>query len=195
MKSLSVAALVALSVASQAAAQVLYYTSPTSVTTWTAGSTATVSWNNTCSDVSGSTSFPIYLNYQQGGLQVAYPGIDPLGTLDCSSAGSTQVTVPMVPAGNTYSILVTDGSTQSYSSLFTINSTIPATTTSAASTTVASTTSAASTSASAASTTLPSVTKASATATPTTNPNNAATLKAGSTAALVIVAAVASLML
>ncbi|GJJ72493.1 hypothetical protein EMPS_04851 [Entomortierella parvispora] len=195
MKSFAIVALSTLALASQATAQLLSFSEPIGATQWTAGQSATVSWTNTCDDVSGNTTFPITLNYQVGTLQVQVPNTTAIGTLDCSQAGSTQVQVPAtVPQGSTYSILVVDGGNQSYSAQFTIMSTVPPLSVSASlptATTAAATTSALPTAAT--TTGLPTVT------TPTATPKatNAAmgVLKAGSTAALVVVAAVASLLL
>ncbi|KAF9927656.1 hypothetical protein FBU30_002995 [Linnemannia zychae] len=191
MKSFAFAALSTLALASQATAQLLFYSAPIAATQWTAGQPATVSWTNSCSDVVGNTTFPIYLNVQDGLYQVPVHGIPELGYLDCKKAGKTTVQVPAtIPQGNAYSILVTINGNQSYSALFTILSTIPGSTTT---TTLLPTTTLASTT-----TLAPTVTTATATVTapskPTT-PNQAGVLKAGSQAALVIVAAVASMML
>jgi hypothetical protein len=141
----------------------------------------------------GNTTFPVYLNQQVGQFQVQVPGIPELGYLDCKKPGKITVQVPAtIPQGNAYSILVTNGN-QSYSALFTINSNIPGSTTmplpttttlppvmTAPTTTVAPITS--------------STTAANPSATPN-KPNHAGALKAGSQAALVIVAAAASLLL
>ncbi|KAI1303529.1 hypothetical protein EDD11_005330 [Mortierella claussenii] len=209
MKSIAAITIATLALASSASAQLISYGHPIAADRWTAGQTAQVAWTNTCDQVTtGNTTFPIYLQYQVGLYQVQYPGVPALGDLDCSAAGSVDVTVPMVPQG-TYSILVTDGAFQSYSAQFTIDSTIPpaanttsggvtssvplpSTTTTATSTTPLITTTAAAN----ATTSLPSVTRVTTTATASpTKPNQAGTMKAGSTAALVVVAAIASLML
>ncbi|KAF9172386.1 hypothetical protein BGX21_005796 [Mortierella sp. AD011] len=197
MKSFTAVAIATLALASHASAQILSFSQPVSATMWTAGSKSTVSWTNTCSDITGNTTFPIYLNEQVGAYQVQVSNTSAIGTLDCSKAGSTTVNVPMVPQGSAYSILVTDGGNQSYSAQFVINSSIPAVSTTAATTTIATTTAAATTTATS---TAPSTVTTSANATTTasskpTGTSNAGALKAGSSVALVIVAAVASLML
>ncbi|KAF9996007.1 hypothetical protein BGZ80_002517 [Entomortierella chlamydospora] len=198
MKSFTAIAIATLALASHASAQVLSFSQPVSATMWTAGSKATVSWTNTCSDITGNTTFPIYLNEQVGAYQVQVSNTSAIGTLDCSKAGSTTVNVPMVPQGSAYSILVTDGGNQSYSAQFVINSSIPAASTTAATTTITTTTAAATTIANATSTASLSTVTANATTTAASKPtstSNAGALKAGSSVALVIVAAVASLML
>ncbi|KAF9545541.1 hypothetical protein EC957_010850 [Mortierella hygrophila] len=194
MKSIALITLSTLALVSQATAQLLSYSAPISATQWTAGKSATISWTNSCSDVVGNTTFPVYLNQQVGLYQVQVPGIPELGYLDCKKAGKITVQVPAtLPQGSDYSILVTNGGNQSYSALFTILSTIPGSTTSALPTTtmapvttVATTTVAPTTTASAA---------AAVTTTPSTKPNQAGALKTGSQVAFVVVAAVASLLL
>ncbi|KAG0280166.1 hypothetical protein BGZ95_011092 [Linnemannia exigua] len=190
MKSIALIALSALALASQASAQLISYSAPIASTVWKAGSPATISWTNSCSPVEGNTTFPVYLNQQVGQYQEPVPGIPELGYLDCKKAGKLTVQVPAnLTQGNNYSILVTNGN-QSYSALFTIQSNItgPVTTTTLT-------------------TPLPTTTVAPVTTTPVaptvttpnkptgTGTNQAAVLKAGSQAALVIVAAVASMML
>ncbi|KAF9366555.1 hypothetical protein BGX34_001100 [Mortierella sp. NVP85] len=195
MKSFAVVALAALSFASQTTAAVLFFTAPINTTVWTAGQKGTVSWSNDCADLTGNHTFPIFLNQQQGGQQVPVPGAtDPIGYLDCSDAGSTSVTVPLVPAGSLYSVYVANGADQSYSALFKIDSTIVATSASGAVSSAAPTATSASASASVSASVRPVTTTSPK---PSTTPpaNHAGSLKAGSTAALVIVAAVASLML
>ncbi|KAF9350473.1 hypothetical protein BGX26_011347 [Mortierella sp. AD094] len=206
MKSFTAVAIATLALASHASAQLLSFSEPISTTSWTAGKTATVSWTNACTDVTGNTTFPITLNQQVGAYQVQVPDTGVIGTLDCSKPGSTTVQVPLVPQGSAYSILVTDGGNQSYSAQFVINSSIPGSTTTAttttlpATTTTVATTTTAATNASSTSTAPPSTVTLPTNATTTdstrpTNANHAGALKAGSSAALVIVAAVASLML
>ncbi|KAF9961420.1 hypothetical protein BGZ72_003677 [Mortierella alpina] len=186
VKSTALLAFAASAMASIATAEMLHYGSPIEATVWTAGKTGTVSWTNDCSDLP-NTTFPINLNHQVGTLQVQVPGLAPIGTLDCSSPGSATVQVPAtIPQGSTYSILVVNGNEQSYSALFTINSSIPA---GGANTTTPSA------SASAAPSSTASGTKVSllptASGTPKPSPASAGSaLKAGSTAALVVVAAV-----
>ncbi|KAG9319960.1 hypothetical protein KVV02_002078 [Mortierella alpina] len=185
----STALLAFAAMASLASAEMLHYGSPVGATVWTAGQTGTVSWTNDCSDLP-NTTFPITLNQQVGTQQVQVPGTGAIGTLDCSSSGSATVQVPAtIPQGSTYSILVVNGGEQSYSALFTINSSIPA----GGNTTVPSASVSASASAAPSSTAtgtkvslLPTVS-----GTPKPNPVSAGSaLKAGSTAALVVVAAV-----
>ncbi|KAF9570361.1 hypothetical protein EC968_001862 [Mortierella alpina] len=188
VKSTAILAFAASAMASFATAEMLHYGSPIEATVWTAGSTGTVSWTNDCADLT-NTTFPITLNHQVGTQQVQVPGTGPIGTLDCKSPGSATVQVPAtIPQGTTYSILVVNGNEQSYSALFTINSSIPA---GGANTTTPS----ASASASAAPSSTASGTKISllptASGTPKPSPVSAGSaLKAGSTAALVVVAAV-----
>ncbi|KAG0055414.1 hypothetical protein BGZ83_008687 [Gryganskiella cystojenkinii] len=184
------------SIASVATANgLLSYGAPIQATVWTAGSTQTVSWTNDCSDLP-KTTFPIVLQQEQGTVQVPVPGLAPLGNLDCSSSGSIDVQVPAtLPSGNTYSILVVNGDVQSYSAHFTINNpNAPASTSAPAVTTTSGAPSSVSNTASASS--LPTV-KTNGTAIPTVTStagakptNGAGALKAGSTAALVVVAAV-----
>ncbi|KAG0061689.1 hypothetical protein BKA57DRAFT_500594 [Linnemannia elongata] len=192
MKSFAFVALSTLALVSQTTAQLIAYSAPISATQWTAGQPATISWTNSCNEIVGNTTFPVYLNQQVGLYQVQVPGIPELGYLDCKKPGKITVQVPAtLPQGNAYSILVTNGGNQSYSALFTILSTIPGSTTSALPTTtlapVTTTTTVAPITTTSATTT--------ATATPTTKPNQAGSLKTGSQVAFVVVAAVASLLL
>ncbi|KAF9341213.1 hypothetical protein BGZ91_010346 [Linnemannia elongata] len=192
MKSFAFVALSTLALVSQATAQLIAYSAPISATQWTAGQPATISWTNSCNEIVGNTTFPVYLNQQVGLYQVQVPGIPELGYLDCKKPGKITVQVPAtLPQGNAYSILVTNGGNQSYSALFTILSTIPGSTTSALPTTtlapVTTTTTVAPITTTSATTT--------ATTTPTTKPNQAGSLKTGSQVAFVVVAAVASLLL
>ncbi|KAF9134249.1 hypothetical protein BGX30_011999 [Mortierella sp. GBA39] len=194
MKSIALIALSTLALVSQATAQLIAYSAPISATQWTAGKSATISWTNSCTDVVGNTTFPVYLNQQVGLYQVQVPGIPELGYLDCKKAGKITVLVPAtLPQGSGYSILVTNGGNQSYSALFTILSTIPGSTTSALPTT---TMAPATTIATTAATTTTVAVAATVTTTPTpTKPNQAGALKTGSQVAFVVVAAVASLLL
>ncbi|KAK5823617.1 hypothetical protein F5H01DRAFT_363280 [Linnemannia elongata] len=192
MKSFAFVALSTLALVSQTTAQLIAYSAPIGATQWTAGQPATISWTNSCNEIVGNTTFPVYLNQQVGLYQVQVPGIPELGYLDCKKPGKITVQVPAtLPQGNAYSILVTNGGNQSYSALFTILSTIPGSTTSALPTTtlapVTTTTTVAPITTTSATTT--------ATATPTTKPNQAGSLKTGSQVAFVVVAAVASLLL
>ncbi|KAF9024463.1 hypothetical protein BGZ52_010887 [Haplosporangium bisporale] len=186
-----IAFVAAIAMASSVSAQTLFYSQPIAATQWTAGKPATVSWTNTCSDVVGNTTFPISLNQQSGLYQVEVPGVNPIGYLNCAKAGSTTVNIPAtIPQGNTYSILVVDGGNQSYSAMFTILSTVPGVNTTTALPTPTSTTA----TSTAATTSLTTVTTTTGPATPTST-SHAGALKAGSTAALVVLAAVASMML
>ncbi|KAG0253890.1 hypothetical protein BG011_006107 [Mortierella polycephala] len=191
VKSTALLAFAASALASVASAKLLSYGEPIAATTWTAGKQESVAWSNDCSDFTGNTTLPITLNIQQNGLQVQVPGIGPIGTLDCKKPGSTKVTIPAtVASGDAYSILVVNGE-QSYSALFTIKSTVPAPSTSGA-TTAPATTTAAKTTTAAATTTAATKTTGSA---PSASPSNGAgALKAGSTAALVVVAAAGLLL-
>ncbi|KAG0351856.1 hypothetical protein BG005_008653 [Podila minutissima] len=186
-----IAFVAAVAMASSVSAQTLFYSQPIAATQWTAGKSATVSWTNNCKDVVGNTTFPITLNQQAGLYQVEVPGVGPIGYLNCAKAGSTTVNIPAtIPQGNTYSILVVNGGNQSYSAHFTILSTIPGSTT--AVTTVLPTTTAVTTTAATTPLTTVATTTGAAKPTPT---SHAGALKAGSTAALVVLAAVASMML
>ncbi|KAF9393500.1 hypothetical protein CPC16_001866 [Podila verticillata] len=163
-----IAFVAAIAMASSVSAQTLFYSQPIAATQWTAGKPATVSWTNTCSDVVGNTTFPISLNQQSGLYQVEVPGVNPIGYLNCAKAGSTT----------------------SYSAMFTILSTVPGVNTTTALPTPTSTTA----TSTAATTSLTTVTTTTGPATPTST-SHAGALKAGSTAALVVLAAVASMML
>ncbi|KAF9288173.1 hypothetical protein BGZ68_000716 [Mortierella alpina] len=187
VKSTALLAFAASALASVATAEMLHYGAPIEATVWTAGSTGTVSWTNDCAELP-NTTLPITLNQEVNGLQVQVPGTGTIGTLDCAKPGSATVQVPAnIPQGTTYSILVVNGDEQSYSAHFTINSSIPAgganTTTPSASASAAPTgTTATGTKVSL----LPTIS-----GTPKPSPVSAgAALKAGSTAALVVVAAV-----
>ncbi|KAG0030161.1 hypothetical protein BGZ82_007551 [Podila clonocystis] len=186
-----IAFVTAVTMASSVSAQALFYSQPIAATQWTAGKSATVSWTNSCKDVVGNTTFPITLNQLAGQYQVEVPGVGPIGYLNCAKAGSTTVNIPAtVPQGNTYSILVLNGGNQSYSAHFTILSTIPGSTTS----TVLPTTTAVTTTVATTPLTTVRTTTTTGTAKPTPT-SHAGALKAGSTAALVVLAAVASMML
>ncbi|KAF9143861.1 hypothetical protein BG015_000281 [Linnemannia schmuckeri] len=195
MKSIAIIALSTLALASQATAQLISYSAPIAATQWTAGQPATISWTNSCNQVVGNTTFPVYLNQQVGQYQVQVPGIPELGYLDCKKPGKITVQVPAtLPQGSAYSILVTNGGNQSYSALFTILSTIPGSTTSALPTSTLPPVTTTTTATAAPITTTaarPTVT----TTPPTTKPNQAGALKTGSQVAFVVVAAVASLLL
>jgi len=179
-------------VASVASADQLAWSAPITSTVWTAGSSQTVSWTNDCSDLS-NTTYPIILQEQQGANQVPVSGLAPIGTLDCNSAGSSPVQIPAtLPTGTTYSILVTNGDGLSYSAQFTINGVNP--TTAAASTTAAATATATATTAATASGAKNATASATGTSASPKPTSGAGALKAGSTAALVIVAAVALML-
>ncbi|KAF9919228.1 hypothetical protein BX616_010963 [Lobosporangium transversale] len=205
MRSIALTTVTILALVARASAQVLSYAHPISADRWTAGGTGEVTWSNACTEVTGNTTFPIMLNHQVGQFQVDYPGIPPLGYLDCSKPGTVTVQVPMVPQGSKYSILVTNGSTQSYSAQFTIESTIPPsnttstgtvsatlipTTTSAAPITTTLTTTLTTTAAR-----LPTITTGTTSAPSPIRTNQAGTVKTGSCVALVMVAVLASIML
>ncbi|KAF9425377.1 hypothetical protein BGZ94_007582 [Podila epigama] len=202
VKNIALAAVAVSAIASVAVAQAeqLAFGAPIQTTVWTAGSSATVAWNNDCSDVVGNTTFPITLNQQINNIQQPVGG-GPIGYLDCSESGQTTVQVPNVPSGDVYSILVTPGGVLSYSALFRIVGTAANTTTSAApapgtSTASASVSATVSASSTVRITNTPSKTVTAPTNAPTKDTGNAAgSVKAGSTAALVILAGVASLVL
>ncbi|KAG0100018.1 hypothetical protein BGZ93_004788 [Podila epicladia] len=187
---LAVSAIASVALA-QDAIEPIAFGAPVESTVWTAGTTATVAWNNDCSDLPAgtNTTFPITLNQQVNGLQQPIGG-GPIGILDCKSKGSTTVQVPNVPTGEVYSILVTPGGVLSYSALFKIVGAAVNTTTAAVPTATATPTAGNSTTGTGTKT-LPTVTQS-----PTKAPDSAAgALKAGSTAALVVLAGVASMML
>ncbi|KAG0278373.1 hypothetical protein BGZ95_004160 [Linnemannia exigua] len=132
MKSIAPIAFIALSALAstfQTNAQLITYSAPISSTQWTAGQPATISWTNSCNQVVGNTTFPVYLHHQVGQYQVQVPGIPELGYLDCKNPGKITIQVPAtLPQGNAYSILVVNGGVQSFSALITILSTIPGST-------------------------------------------------------------------
>jgi hypothetical protein len=197
MKS-AILAFAALASVAAAAADPLFYSTPIATTVWTAGSTQTVSWTNDCSN-SNTTTLPIVLQQEQPGttpIQVPVPGLAPIGTLDCAAAGSATVQVPAnLPTGSTYSILVTyldstnGNTTLSYSTHFLINGVANTTTTTLAA-------APSSTATSTVTGTKNGTTTATSTTTAGAKPTNGAgALKAGSTAALVIVLSAVGLML
>ncbi|KAK3823776.1 MAG: hypothetical protein JOS17DRAFT_777160 [Linnemannia elongata] len=201
MKFVALITLSTLAFVSQVTAQIIAFSSPITGTQWTAGQPATISWTNSCNQVVGNTTFPVYLNHQVGQFQARVPGISELGYLDCKSPGSITIQVPAtIPQGNDYSILVTDGGTQSYSPMFTILSSVPPGSTSSGmpTSTMLSTTMSSVTTATTATTVGPRTTTSApptVTTTSPTMPNQAAALKTGSQVAFVVVAAVASLLL
>ncbi|KAF9305972.1 hypothetical protein BGZ74_008046 [Mortierella antarctica] len=186
---LAVSAIASVALA-QGAIDPIEFGAPVAATVWTVGTPATVSWNNDCSDLPAGANFtfPITLNQQINGLQQPVGG-GPIGTLDCSKKGSTTVQVPNVPTGEVYSILVSPGGVLSYSALFKIVG-------AAANTTSAAPTASATAAPTGNSTTSGTKTLPTVSQTPTKTPDSAAgALKAGSTAALVVLAGVASMML
>jgi len=189
---LAVSAIASVALA-QATIDPLQFGAPVASTVWTAGTSAVVAWNNDCSDLPAgtNTTFPITLNLQVNGVQQPVAG-GPIGTLDCSEKGSTTVQVPNVPSGEVYSILATPGGVLSYSALFKIVGT--ATNTTTVGPTVPNTSTGSSTTATGSSTAA-TKTVTSVTQSPTTTASAAGALKVGSTAALVVLAGVASMML
>ncbi|KAF9583739.1 hypothetical protein BGW38_008696 [Lunasporangiospora selenospora] len=211
----------ALALASAVSAQVLSYSQPIGATRWTTGKTATVSWTNTCKDLASSgksTNLPITLNSQVGQYQVQVPNTGAIGYLDCSKAGSTTVEIPAgLPQDATYSILVVNGDSQSYSAQFSIDGGPPAAAVPAPGNVSGNNTASGTASPTAQNSTVPATTTTESTTAPTidatvtiptfstpttttgaTRPtitNNAGSLKAGSTVALVIVAAAGALLL
>ena len=156
-----------------------------------AGQEATVAWTNKCNDITGNTTFPITLNEEINTYQVEVAGVGPIGYLDCKRSGSTKVKIPAtLPQGSKYSILVVNGGNQSYSALFTILSTVPGPTTTAASSALPS----ASTAAATVSSSVPSAAATTVAPTPTKT-SDAGALKAGSYAALAVVAAIGAMVL
>ncbi|KAF9300004.1 hypothetical protein BGZ74_008414 [Mortierella antarctica] len=93
---ITVIALSTLALASQAIAQLIHYSSPIATTIWTAGQPAMVSWTNSCNEVVGNTTFPIYIQGPPVGM---IP--DAIGYLDCKMPGKSNVMVPAtLPQGN-----------------------------------------------------------------------------------------------
>ncbi|KAF9904633.1 hypothetical protein EC991_002507 [Linnemannia zychae] len=195
MKSTTFLAIAASTVVSVATAELLSYGAPISTTVWTAGSDATISWSNDCSDLA-NTTFPVVLQIQRlnnDKIQDPVPGLAPLGTIDCSEPNSITIKVPTtVATGSKYSVLVNRQPDPSYSALFTINNpaipAVPGTGTNT--TTTGPATPSGTTSTSGTASVKPSVTTPS-----TTTPTNAAgAIKAGSVAALAVAGAVAALI-
>ncbi|KAF9088353.1 hypothetical protein BGX23_007428 [Mortierella sp. AD031] len=202
MKSTTILA-IATTIASVVTAEQLKYGQPIATTTWKAGSTATVSWTNTCAELAPSTTFPIVLQVQRpDGVQDPVAGLAPLGTLNCAAAGSTTVTIPAtLPSGSVYSILVKNGADLSYSALFKIdNPSAPANaTTPTGTTTVSGTATGTAATGTATTSGTATVSKPSVTVTTTASPkptvtNAAGALKAGSAAALAVAGAVAAMI-
>ncbi|KAG0282278.1 hypothetical protein BGZ97_009057, partial [Linnemannia gamsii] len=88
----------------------LYYTEPTSVTTWTAGTNATVSWSNVCNaQNTGNLNIVLYIG--TGGIngteQVRVPNMGPIGTLNCLKSKTATVFLPAnLTTSKTYAIHV-----------------------------------------------------------------------------------------
>ncbi|KAK3841846.1 MAG: hypothetical protein J3R72DRAFT_444501 [Linnemannia gamsii] len=123
--SIAVIALSTLVLASQAMAQILDYTSPIATTVWTAGQPATVSWTNSCNEVVGNTTFPIYIQGPPVGMIR-----DPIGYLDCKKPGKATVMIPAtLPKGDEYWIWAMTKDLTSASFLFTILPSTPGSTT------------------------------------------------------------------
>ncbi|KAI1317469.1 hypothetical protein EDD11_008406 [Mortierella claussenii] len=197
MKSFAALALASI-LASAVSAQKLAYSYPIGATVWDVSKPASlyVQWTNDCKNLTDGTVFDVNLNTQRAdGVQIPAPGVDgPIGSLDCKSKGKVSVTLPdTIPSGDKYSVYVKNGAEDSWSALFTItNPKVPAVTTSGAVTSATATATAtvtATTSGTVNRTTTTAATKT-ATSSPTQSPNAAGALKIGSTAALVIVAAV-----
>ncbi|KAF8927318.1 hypothetical protein BGZ47_002210 [Haplosporangium gracile] len=104
---IAVIALSTLSLASQAIASqaiaYLIYSSPTATTVWTAGQPATVSWANSCNEVVGNTTFPIYIMAPVGDTS------DIIGYLDCKMPGTSNVMVRATLPQGPYFISVSTG--------------------------------------------------------------------------------------
>ncbi|KAF9901495.1 hypothetical protein EC991_006070 [Linnemannia zychae] len=102
----------------------LYYTEPTSVTTWTAGTNATVSWSNVCKpENTGDLAIVLYIGTgaANGTEQIRVPGISNIGTLNCLKSKSATVFLPAnLTTSNRYAIHVDTEPLQSYSSPFSI---------------------------------------------------------------------------
>ncbi|KAG0278146.1 hypothetical protein BGZ95_004572 [Linnemannia exigua] len=113
----------------------LYYTAPTSATTWTAGTNATVSWSNVCKDVNtGNLDIVLYIGTgaANGTEQVRVPNLSSIGTLNCLKSKSAIVSLPAnLTTSNRYAIHVDTEPLQSYSSPFTIKGIDPPVTTTA----------------------------------------------------------------
>ncbi|KAG0250527.1 hypothetical protein BGZ95_007172, partial [Linnemannia exigua] len=108
MKSTAILAIAASAVLSVASAQeLLSFGAPIGSTVWTAGQDATISWSNSCDDLT-ATSFPVTLQIQRPDkVQDPVAGLAPLGTIDCAKPGSITIKVPTtVATGSNYSILV-----------------------------------------------------------------------------------------
>ncbi|KAH7030392.1 hypothetical protein BKA57DRAFT_478529 [Linnemannia elongata] len=114
----------------------LYYTEPTSVTTWTAGANATVSWSNVCKpENTGDLDIVLYIGTggANGTDQIRVPGIEAIGKLNCLKSKSATVFLPAnLTTSNKYAIHVDTEPLQSYSSPFTIKGIDPPVTTTVA---------------------------------------------------------------
>ncbi|KAF9093749.1 hypothetical protein BGX23_002976, partial [Mortierella sp. AD031] len=101
-----------------------------------AGQPATVSWTNSCNEVVGNTTFPIYI---QGPPVGVIP--DAIGYLDCKMPGKSNVMIPAtLPQGNEYWIWAMTRNITSSSVYFTILASIPGSTTTISSTSILPTT-------------------------------------------------------
>ncbi|KAF9125369.1 hypothetical protein BGW39_007446 [Mortierella sp. 14UC] len=102
----------------------LYYTEPTTATTWTAGTNATVSWSNVCKpENTGDLIISLYIGTgaANGTAQDPVPGMSNIGTLNCLKSKTTTVFLPAnLTTSNRYAIHVDTKPYQSYSSPFSI---------------------------------------------------------------------------
>ncbi|KAG0200563.1 hypothetical protein BGX28_006414 [Mortierella sp. GBA30] len=135
MKSIAIFAAVAISaVAAQSAGADegrLFYTEPITATVWTAGQSQTVAWSNVCKEQNtGDLDIVLYLGTDTSETdQVRVPGIPAIGTLNCLKSKSAVVNIPAnLTTSNKYSIHVETEPLQSYSSRFTIKGIDPVTT-------------------------------------------------------------------
>ncbi|KAG9061651.1 hypothetical protein KI688_007232 [Linnemannia hyalina] len=114
----------------------LYYTEPTTATTWTAGANATVAWSNVCnSKNTGDLAIVLYIGTggANGTEQIRVPGIANIGTLNCSKAQTAIVNLPAnLTTSDKYAIHVDTEPYQSYSSPFSIKGIDPPVTTTVA---------------------------------------------------------------
>ncbi|KAF9136489.1 hypothetical protein BGX30_011147 [Mortierella sp. GBA39] len=114
----------------------LYYTEPTTATTWTAGANATVTWSNVCnSKNTGDLAIVLYIGTggANGTEQVRVPGIENIGTLNCLKSKSATVNLPAnLTTSDKYAIHVDTEPYQSYSSHFSIKGIDPPVTTTVA---------------------------------------------------------------
>ncbi|KAF9542698.1 hypothetical protein EC957_001753 [Mortierella hygrophila] len=114
----------------------LYYTEPTTATTWTAGANATVAWSNVCnSKNTGDLAIVLYIGTggANGTEQVRVPGIANIGTLNCLKSKTAIVNLPAnLTTSDKYAIHVDTEPYQSYSSPFSIKGIDPPVTTTVA---------------------------------------------------------------